>query len=520
MSAELLKAFVQLLRTVVEGQHADPPLEALVQSYEQLQKRRVPSGNTLRFVEAAQEKRIPVQELPANMLLLGIGKHGRWLESSFTDRTSMLGTSLARGKLLAAQLLRQSGMPVPDHRLAETADRAVEVADELGYPVVVKPVDLDGGRGVAAWLMDADEVRLAFDACCKLSSNVLVEKHVVARDYRIVVFQNQAIFAIERVPGGVTGNGVDNIEILLAGHNDAPLRASGTLAKLILDAEALALLKYQGLEPRSVPNAGQFVRMRRASNIASGGAPVAVFDIAHRDNLALAVRAARTLRLDLAGVDLLVPDIARSWYETGGAICEVNAQPSLGQVTSRHIYGEILESLVPGEGRVPAVLIVGAADPAALAAQAERVFAGRVVGCHDPNGIRIAGDRVLVGAVSPFRAGQLMALDPRVEAIVLCVNDLSPLATGLPVDCYDALVLAGRYIRRSNRTPSGNLREMVHSLLPACAGAVIPLEGCAPDFAELRRSNRARWTDPTAADNLTDRLIEIFHRNSSPSLGH
>src|SRR5437764_8938500 len=47
------------------------------------------------------------------------------------------------------QLFRAHGVPVPDGRPAATVDEAVEAAEALGYPVVVKAQVLIGGRGKA-----------------------------------------------------------------------------------------------------------------------------------------------------------------------------------------------------------------------------------------------------------------------------------------------------------------------------------------------------------------------------------
>lgn len=66
------------------------------------------------------------------------------------------------------QLLEQGGIPTSGARLAETADQAVEIADELGYPVVLKVLSQDIAHksdvgGVALNLADAGAVRDAFD---------------------------------------------------------------------------------------------------------------------------------------------------------------------------------------------------------------------------------------------------------------------------------------------------------------------------------------------------------------------
>src|SRR6266567_8511382 len=47
------------------------------------------------------------------------------------------------------QLFKKHGVPVPDGRAATSVPEAVEAADDLGYPVVIKAQVLIGGRGKA-----------------------------------------------------------------------------------------------------------------------------------------------------------------------------------------------------------------------------------------------------------------------------------------------------------------------------------------------------------------------------------
>jgi succinyl-CoA synthetase beta subunit len=60
------------------------------------------------------------------------------------------------------QLFRAHGVPVPDGRPATSAHEALDAAEELGYPVVVKAQVLIGGRGKAGGIKlarDSEEVR-------------------------------------------------------------------------------------------------------------------------------------------------------------------------------------------------------------------------------------------------------------------------------------------------------------------------------------------------------------------------
>ena len=450
-----------------------------------------PKGaNTPRLLRAAFEMDIPVRPLGRDVYQYGYGCRARWFDSTFTQSTSRISVQMARDKAWAASLLRQAGIPVPMHQLVASADAAVQVASRLGFPVVVKPVDLDGGKGVAAGLTSEQDVRSAFERARQHSSRILLEKHVEGRDYRLTVLNGELLWAIERIPGGVTGDARQTIAELVSQVNADPRRGEGAhapLKRLVLDEEASSLLTHAGLTALSVPKLGQFVPLRRIANVATGGMPVAVNQWVHPDNAQLAVRAAQALRLDLAGVDLLIPDISCSWRQSGAAVCEVNAQPQLGATTGPHLYGEVLKTLLPAGGRIPIALILGAPPGNRLAEQLARELeaTGRRVGWSDERGVVIGDQRLTADRVDSFAAGLMLIGSSAVEAVVLSVNDDQLALKGLPFDRYDLLVLAGMAV---GGDPSGTtaarqtlMDETLRSALAACTGLVLGIEGSGLD---------------------------------------
>ncbi len=477
-----LSCLKQALSDTRSHESTDWPRHLTV-SRDQLRKFASTSSNTPRFLHAAFDAGIPVQSLGGNLYQFGFGRTGRWLDSTFTDATPNISTKIARNKQWASALLRQAGLPTPPHGVPRSVEEALHIAGRIGYPVVVKPVDLDGGKGVAAGLDSEIEVRQAYEIAKKLSPNVLVEKHVEGKDYRLTVFNGKLLWANERVPGGVWGDGVSTISALLNALNADPRRGNGPAAPLKhlkLDDEARELLAKAGLSPESVPQKGTFVRLRRTANVGTGGMPVPVFEEVHPDNARLAVRAAQTLNLDLAGIDLLIPDIRRSWREIGGAICEVNAQPQLGMVTGSHLYGLILKDLIKDRGRVPTILVIGAPPERTLAHDIECALTAvhDGVGCYDGQEVRLDGEPLTTLAQSPYSAGKLLTLERRMGVMILSIDD-SVLRSGLPVPQVDIVVIAGSHIRQTsdqtNHAPEAVLRQVLDVVLPACDGTVLML---------------------------------------------
>jgi len=508
------------LACLADGPDNTARLRGLEQAIASHGRSSASGSNVPRFVKAAYQLDLPLLELPGGINQYGVGAQARWLDSSFTDVTPVISARISRDKRIASAVMRQFGLPVPAHHLVADADGAVQAAHRLGYPVVVKPADKDGGVGVAAGLVSDDEVKQAFDGARRHSSNILVEKHIEGKDYRVTVFNGEAIWAIERVPAAVVGDGNLSVNALIAQTNSDPRRGSSEhspLKHLVLDPEAIRLLNKQDLEADSVPASGQFVRLRRAANVASGGMPVAVFDQLHPDNAQLAVRAAQSLRLDLAGIDLLIPDIAVSWRQTGAAICEVNGQPNLGQTTAAHLYAPILKQLVPGRGRIPTVLLVGADKPhewiAALTPHMAQFSTGLGTVCGGE--VKINGQLIFEGSGATFHLGRMLVLNRQVDCMIISIDDDSILLNGLPVHRFDALILAGTQLRTSfpleNTTRQRWLNELLCCLLPACDGLVFTLPDHGFEAAHLQTKTGAAVRELTLpTDHVATAVAELL----------
>lgn len=443
------------------------------------------------FIGAATRLGIPFAQLPDRTIEYGQGHLARRMLDTLTDVTPNLSVHLARQKRYAAEIMRDAGIPVPEHFQVENVQQALHAASRLGYPVVVKPADRDGGEAVSADLHTPEEVQQGFAKAVAVSRLVLVEKHVPGRDYRITVFQGQAVWAIERVPGGVHGDGKASVKELVDRLNSDRRAKLGVLKPLLMDAEAHALLRRAGMTEQTVPPAGQFVRLRGAANVASGGVPVAVFEQMHPENAQLAVRAASVIGADIAGIDLLIPDISCSWLESGAHICEVNPGPDIGQMTAAHLFEPLLTSMVEGNGRIPVVLVVGAEPGSAIDRLADGGLepSGMTIGYSGPQGVRVRDEWLARKPVGSYFAGRFLTRDRRVEAIVMRIDSDDLVTTGLPFARIDVLVVAGSSVTQTATDSAGSrqaMEELVASLLPACDGPVVVLPKAELDLDILK----------------------------------
>ena len=165
-----------------------------------------------------------------------------------TSQTPSVAVDIAGNKELTLTLLSAAGLPVPRSQAVRTLDDALRLANRIGYPVVLKPLDGNHGRGVMLDLCSDTEVRHAFDIAKSESRGglVIVETYVVGRDYRCLVIDGKIAAIAERVPAHVMGDGALTINQLVAKTNADPRRGVGheeVLTRIKIDQTAVDLVE-------------------------------------------------------------------------------------------------------------------------------------------------------------------------------------------------------------------------------------------------------------------------------------
>lgn len=488
------------------GTSVAPSRAGLAESLADLLRRLrtlAPRGSEqLHLLRSAHRRGVPWDRLAGNLFQLGWGSRRRIIENTFSDRTPTTAMLLARSKSMTAEVLRRAGLPAPVHLRATDEDDAVAIAEHLGYPVVVKPADLDGGVGVSPGMGDAAAVRRAYARAAAHSKQVLVERHVDGHDFRIGVFNGRVLWASHRLPGAVTGNGIDTVQALVDQVNQDPRRGkddTAALKALILDDEALELLASRGMTPHSVPRAGEFVALRRAASVSQGGTatelPASAF---HPDNLDVCVMATRAVGLDFAGIDLILTDPLRSWREVGGLICEVNGAPQLSLTADPRWFDQVIDEWMPDQGRLPAVVVVGQPSlPIGTAIAQGLRQRGWCVGTASDQGARINGPPA--GELhSAFAAARALLSDDLVEALVVELSGPSALDTGMPMDQFDALVV----VSPTGQAQDPDATRLVRMLAPHSRTGVMTVD--VP-------------TSTSALDDLVARVLQIVESRREPA---
>lgn len=411
--------------------------------------------STQAIINKAKERDIPFIRLSdRNLVQLGYGKHQKRIEATVTSMTSVIATDLACDKEISKKMLAEAGIPVPKGRLIANREEAFKTAKEIGFPVVLKPVGSNHGKGVTINVRTRDEVERAFDRAFKHSDEVIIERFVEGRDHRVLVINYEVAAVSQRVPAHVVGDGQHTLRELIDSENKNPLRGEGhekPLTKIYIDEESERLMAEQWLSLDSIPRAGQTVWLKYTANISTGGTAVDRTDDIHYENIETAKRVARIIGLDIAGVDMLTTDIALPLEETGGAICEVNAGPGFrmhvhpAEGKPRDVAGAVLNMLFPpgAPSRIPIVAITGTNGKTTTARMLAHILkmAGRKVGLTTTDGMYIDGKRILEGDLTGPWSSRMVLKDPTVDFAVLETARGGMLRAGLGFDCCDIGVI-------------------------------------------------------------------------------
>jgi len=401
--------------------------------------------STASLVNAAEDRGIPWIRLNRHSLVqFGHGRYQQRIQATTTTRTSNIAVELASDKEETNTILRDLGLPVPKQKLVRRPQDAVRAAERIGFPVVLKPLSGNHGRGVSINLKTPDEVEAAFEKAREHGRNVIVESYLEGYDHRLLVVNGKLVAAAKRMPGHVVGDGKNTIEQLVDTVNEDPRRGVGhekVLTRLEFDHQAEHLLQKVGYDRNTVPKKGEIVYLRSTANLSTGGTAIDVTDVIHPDNREMAERTIKAIGLDIGGVDFLTKDITKSFREAGGGICEVNAGPGFrmhvapSEGTPRDVAGPVIDMLFPPDqpSRIPIAAITGTNGKTTTARMLAHILkmSGHTVGFTSTDGVYIDGRLSVPGDMTGPVSAKMILRDPSVDAAVMEVARGGMLRGGL-----------------------------------------------------------------------------------------
>ena len=412
-----------------------------------------PSGQCI--VDAAERRGIPwTRENDYSLVQLGYGRNLHWVQAAATDRSSDIGVDIVGNKNETKKRLRKFSIPTPDGMVVETEDEAVRAFESVDFPVVVKPLTGNQGKGVSLGISTADEVRIAFHHAQQFSERVLLEELLSGKNYRVLVVDGKMVAASERRACVVIGDGIATLQELVDRENENPLRGEcheKPLTRINLTPNLIAAIIRDGWSLSDVPPRKTVVQIGDGLNLSTGGTAKDVTDDVHRSVQLLCERAARVVGLDICGIDLMLEDIASPMPQPRGGIIEINAAPGLrmhvhpSEGRSRDVGAAIVKMLYPGQApsRIPLIAITGTNGKTTVTRMISHILrqTDLTIGTTTTDGILINGESVIFGDTTGPASAKTVLSDSSIDVAVLETARGGILRRGLGWDWADIGVI-------------------------------------------------------------------------------
>ena len=448
------RSAVQLFLDLAEGKPLTEIKASLAEYIQEMREIREdvrfgPSTGSL--VEEAESRDIPFIRLNDQSLVqLGYGVHQKRIQATTTANTNMIAVDIAANKHATKTLLGDMGVPVPKGYRIREEDELEGVIGRIGYPIVIKPLNGNHGKGATVGIMSLEDARVAFGRAKEYSRFIIVEKQLIGADFRALVVNNRLIAVAERVPAHVIGDGKSTIQKLIDKTNSDPRRGYGhekVLTQIDIDGQTMRCIRTKGKDLDSVLEKGEILDLKTTANISTGGTAIDRTDEVHPENVFLFERIARIIGLDVAGVDVIAPNVSEPLRDTGGGIIEVNAAPGFrmhlapSEGIGRNVAEYVIDMLFPpgSPARIPIFAITGTNGKTTTTRLIAHIMknSGRTVGFTTTDGTYIGNQQIVQGDNTGPVSAQLVLKDPTVDVAVLETARGGIIRSGLGFDYCD-----------------------------------------------------------------------------------
>ena len=452
LAAQSLSRAVQIVDRLIGSDATPERVARLLESCREMVRQVGLEPTTLDMVRSAMRQGVPWMRLSplVRNVQLGQGCHQQRLLRTLFSNESGMARDYAKNKSLSLNILSQIRLPVGRVVVVKDVAGARKAAEEIGYPLVLKPLSGHKGDSVYVDLRDDDELSVALSAARIDERQYLLQSFFTGDDHRLMVADGKLVAAVRKDPAAVTGDGRSTIAELVERENRDPARIEGVIRKTIhLTGDSDRILARQGCTRATIPEAGRVVRLMATANFAKGATLVDVMERVHPDNGSLAVRATQAIGLKIGGVDFICPDISQSWHDVGGGICEVNTavglHPELRPGAGIDVRDVLLQTMYPAgdDGRIPTAMVTGTIGKTTTSMMLASILtsAGHVVGCATSEGVRIGTELVERGDLASADGASVVLRDPMVTAAVLETARGGLVKTGMYLDRCDVAAL-------------------------------------------------------------------------------
>ncbi|MCB0387565.1 MAG: ATP-grasp domain-containing protein, partial [Winogradskyella sp.] len=303
---------VKICEALIKGEPYDMADD--IQHMRELRENSRLGPSTGSIVEEAESRGIPWIRLNKYSLCqLGYGANQKRIQATVTSETSSIGVELACDKEDTKYLLEQAEVEVPKGDIIRRERSLEEACRYVGFPLVIKPVDGNHGRGITVDIQNYEEALEAFRHAKESSRSgaIIVEKFIKGDDYRLLVINNKLVAAAKRTPAHVIGDGKSTVQELIDEVNKDPRRGYGhenVLTQITVNELTQTIIKDAGYTLESVLPKDEMLILKDTANLSTGGTAEDVTDIVHPSNISMAERISKIIDLDICGIDIATTD--------------------------------------------------------------------------------------------------------------------------------------------------------------------------------------------------------------------
>lgn len=403
---------------------------------------------------AAIKRGLPVVSFgDSGFFQIGYGKYGRVVEASISPATSCVGVDISCDKSLTKMLLRQQWIPVPEGEEVKDSIHLLSLAEVLGYPVVLKPQYGSKGNGVLVNIKDDIELLKSYNGLKQDFPELILEKFYKGKDFRICVVDYKIVAVALRIPPFVVGDGKHTIRELIGILNEDQRRGEDhemPLTAVQIDSALIQCIFHKGYVLDSILDKGKTLYLRENGNLSTGGVALDYTEKISPHNEELCIRAAKTMGLDICGIDICCEDISIPLEEQDGVVLEVNAAPGLRMHhypymgEERDVAGAVIDMLFKeGSKSIPVIAVTGTNGKTTTARLIGHTISvmGYKVGLTTTGGIYIDKKCIAKGDTTGYESAKTILLNKDVEVAVLETARGGIIHKGLAYDFADVAVL-------------------------------------------------------------------------------
>ncbi|MCE2712940.1 MAG: cyanophycin synthetase [Cryomorphaceae bacterium] len=425
------KESVKICQALIDDTSYD--LDSAIQEMREIREAYRLGPSTGSIIEEAEARGIPWIRLNKYSLCqLGYGANQKRIQATVTSETSSIGVELACNKEDTKYMLEQAEVPVPRGEIIRRESSLEETCRYVGFPLVIKPVDGNHGRGITVNINSFEDALTAFRAAKNVSNAIIVEKYITGVDYRLLVINHKLVAAALRTPAHVVGNGSSTVQQLIDEVNSDPRRGFGhekVLTQITVNDLTMGLIEAKGYSLDTILEKDEVLILKDTANLSTGGTAEDVTDYVHPANISMAERISRIIDLDICGIDIMTTDITKPLKETGGAVLEVNAGPGFrmhlapAKGLPRNVAAPVIDKLFPhgSNARIPIIAVTGTNGKTTTTRLISHIMKlkGYRVGYTTTDGVYIQNRLLMQGDCTGPASAEFVLKDPTVNFAVL-----------------------------------------------------------------------------------------------------